>query len=89
MRKDEHALTEVMSRTITHMDANIQAYHFLCFQTQLGYRKNAPITLAEVREVIPSVINQGWVNPASRGTCDKYLTGGNMHLLTDDFKGKG
>ena len=90
MRKDENALAELISRMITHMGANIRACHFLCFQTQLGYRKNEPITLAEVKEVIPSVIDQGWVNPASRDTYEKHLASdGNMHSLADDFKGKG
>ena len=69
--------------------ANIRAYHFLCFQTQIGYRQNDPITLTEVEEVIPMVIQQGWLTPETRGTYDKYLSGGNLHLITDDFRGKG
>ena len=81
VRKDGNALAERMSRMITHMGANIRAYHFLCFQTQLGYRKNDPITLVEVQEVMPMVIKQGWLTPATRDTYDKYWSGGNLHLL--------
>ena len=47
-RKDENALARLMSRLIPHMGAHIRAYHFLCFQTQIGYRDNEPITLDEV-----------------------------------------
>ena len=88
MRRGEDALAEIMSRTVTHMGANLRAYHFLCFQTQLGYRKSEPITLNEVSEVIPSVIEQGWLDPASRGTYSKYLDG-DVHAIADDFRGKG
>ena len=55
----------------------------------MGFRKNEPITLAEVKEVIPLVIKQGWLAPASRETYNKYLSGGNTNLLIEDFKGKG
>ena len=34
------------------------------------------------------VIEQGWLKPRLRSDYDKYLTGGNFHLLTEDFKGK-
>ena len=88
-RKDEHALARIMSRLIPHMGAHIRAYHFLCFQTQIGYRDNEQITLNEVAEVIPMIIQQGWLKPRPRGDYDKYLSGGNLHLITKDFKGKG
>ena len=45
-RKDENSLAKLMSRIIPHMGAHLRAYHFLCFQTQLGYRPNEQITLA-------------------------------------------
>ena len=87
-RKNENSLAKLMSRMIPHMGAHIRAYHFLCFQTQLGYRNNDKITLDEVSEVIPMIIQQGWVKPRPREAYEKYLTGGNLHLITDAFKGK-
>ena len=78
-----------MSRVIPHMGAHLRAYHFLCFQTQIGYRDNRQITLSEVAEVMPMSIQQGWLKPRPRGDYDKYLAGGNLHLITKDFKGKG
>ena len=87
-RKDESALAKLMSRIIPHMGAHIRADHFLCFQTQIGYRSNEQITLDEVSEVIPMIIQQGWLNPRPRGDYDKYLSGGNLHLIAEDFKGK-
>ena len=88
-RRDENALAKLMSRLIPHMGAHIRAYHFLCFQTQIGYRNNEQITLDEVEAVIPMIIQQGWLKPRPRGYYDKYLSGGNLHLITNDFKGKG
>ena len=88
-RKDENALAKLMSRLIPHMGAHIRAYHFLCFQTQIGYRDNEQITLDEVEQVIPMVIQQGWLTPRPRDDYDKYLSGGNLHLITNDFQGKG
>ena len=88
-RKDENALAKLMSRIIPHMGAHLRAYHFLCFQTQIGYRNNVQITLSEVAEVIPMIIKQGWLKPRPRSDYDKYLMGGNLHLITKDFKGKG
>ena len=35
------------------------------------------------------IIQQGWLTPKARDDYDKYLSGGNLHLITDDFKGKG
>ena len=88
-RRDENALAKLMSKLIPHMGAHIRAYHFLCFQTQIGYRNNEQITLDEVEKVIPMIIKQGWLKPRPRGDYDKYLSGGNLHLITNDFKGKG
>ena len=88
-RKDEGAFAKIMSRMIPHMGAHIRAYHYLCFQAQTGYRGSEQITLDEVAEVITSVIQQGWLKPAPRSDYDKYLSGGNLHLIADDFKGKG
>ena len=34
------------------------------------------------------IIKQGWLKPRPRSEYDKYLTGGNLHLVTNDFKGK-
>ena len=62
-RKDENALAKLMSRLIPHMGAHIRAYHFLCFQAQIGYRDNVQIALDEVEEVIPMIIQQGWLKP--------------------------
>ena len=31
MRRGEDTLAELMSRTVTHVGANLRAYHFLCF----------------------------------------------------------
>ena len=59
---NENVLAPVMSRMIPHMGAHVRAYYFLCFQSQLGYRKNEPITLEEVREVIPQVIKRKWLS---------------------------
>ena len=39
--------------------------------------------------MIPIIIQQGWLKPRPRGDYDKYLSGGNLHLITNDFKGKG
>ena len=75
-RKDEGAFARIMSRMIPHMGAHIRAYHFLCFQAQLA-------------EVITMVIQQGWFKPGSRSDSDKYLSGGNLHLIAKDFKRKG
>ena len=72
---------------VAHTGANLRAYHFLCFQTQLGYRENEPITLTAVSDVIPSVIELGWVNPAPRETYSKYLDG-DMNVIADDMRGK-
>ena len=49
-RRNENSLAKLTSKIIPHMGANIRAYRFLCFQTQLGYRPNDPITLEEVSE---------------------------------------
>ena len=87
-RKNENSLAKLMSRIIPHMGAHIRAYHFLCFQTQVGYRPNEPITLEEVSEVIPMIIQQGWLKPSPRGDYEEYLSGGNLHLITKGFKGK-
>ena len=87
--KDENALAKLMSRLIPHMGANIRAYHFLFIQAQIGYRDNEQITLDEVEQVIPMVIQQGWLTPRPRDDYAKYLSGGNLHLITNDFKGKG
>ena len=87
-RKNENSLAKLMSRIIPHMGAHIRANHFLCFQTQLGYRPNEPITLEEVSEVIPMIIQQGWLKPRPRGDYEEYLSGGNLHLITKGFKGK-
>ena len=87
-RKDENSLAKLMSRIIPHMGAHIRAYHFLCFQTQIGYRDTEKITLNEVSEVIPMIIEQGWLNPRLRGDYDEYLSGGNLHLITKGFKAK-
>ena len=87
-RKDENALAKLMSRLIPHMVVHIRAYHFLCFQTQIGYRDNEQITLDEVAEVIPMIIQQGWLKPKPRGDYHKSLSGGNLHLITKDFKGR-
>ena len=62
-RKNENALAKLMSRLIPHMGAHIRAYHFLCFQTQIGYRDNEQITLDEVEQVIPMMYKQGWLKP--------------------------
>ena len=35
------------------------------------------------------IIQQGWLKPRPRGDYDKYVTRGNLHLITKDFKGKG
>ena len=88
-RCDENGLARLMSRLITHMGANIRAYHFLCFQKRLGLRENEPIALAEVKELTPMIVEQGWLKAAPRETYEKYLKGGNLHLLTEDFRGKG
>ena len=88
-RSDENVLAEPMSRMIPHMGAHIRAYHFLCFQTQLGHRSNDPITMTEIEEVIPMVIQQGWNKPEKPDDYEKYLSGGNLHLITNDFRGKG
>ena len=87
-RKNESSLAKHMSMIIPHMGANIRAYRFLCFQTQLGYRPNNPITLDEVSEVIPMVIEQGWLKPGPRSDYEQYLSGGNLHKIADGFKGK-
>ena len=87
-RKDEGAFARIMSRMIPHMGAHIRAYHFLCFQAQIGYRGSEQISLDEVAEVIDLVIQQGWFKPAPRSDYDKYLSGGNLHLITKEFKGK-
>ena len=62
-RKDESAFARIMSRMIPHMGAHIRAYHFLCFQAQIGYRGSEQISLNEVAEVITLVIQQGWFKP--------------------------
>ena len=87
-RKNENSLAKLMSRIITHMGAHIRAYRFLCFQTQLGYRQNDPITLDEVSEVIPMIIQQVWLTPRPRSDYEEYLTGGNLHKIAKGFKGK-
>ena len=87
-RNDEGAFARIMSRMIPHMGAHIRAYHFLCFQAQIGYRGSEQISLNEVAEVITLVLQQGWFKPAPRSDYDKYLSGGNLHLLANDFKGK-
>ena len=87
-RKNESSLAKHMSKLIPHMGAHIRAYRFLCFQTQLGYRPNDPITLDEVSEVIPMIIEQGWLKPRPRGDYEEYLSGGNLHKITKGFKGK-
>ena len=74
-RRNENSLAKLMSRIIPHMGAHIRAYHFLCFQTQLGYRPNEPILLEEVSEVIPMIIQQGWLKPSPRGDYDECLSG--------------
>ena len=90
MRNNESALVGVMSRMITHMGAHIRANHFLFFQSQLGYRKNEPITLEEVKGVIPQIVKRQWLNPAPRDEIyDKYMRGGNLKQPTEDFKGRG
>ena len=88
-RKDESAFARIMLRMIPHMGAHIRAYHFLCFQAQIGYRGSEQISLNEVAEVITMVIQQGWLKPGPRSDYDKYLSGGNLHLITKDFRGKG
>ena len=70
------------------MGAHIRAYRFLCFQTQLGYRPNDPITLDEVSEVIPMIIQQGWLKSRPRSDYEEYLSGGNLHKIADGFRGK-
>ena len=35
------------------------------------------------------VIQQRWLKPSPRSDYDKYLSGGNLHFITKDFKGKG
>ena len=87
-RKNEQSLARLMSRIIPHMGAHIRAYRFLCFQTQLGYRSNDPIELDEVSEVIPMIIQQGWLKPRPRSDYEEYLSGGNLHKIADHFKGK-
>ena len=87
-RRNENSLAKLMSRIIPHMGAHIRAYRFLCFQTQLGYRPNDPITLDEVSEVIPMIIQQGWLKPRPRGDYEEDLSGGNLHLIAEGFKGK-
>ena len=87
-RKDENSLAKLMSRIIPHMGAHMRAYQFLCFQTQIGHRSNEQITLDEVSEVIPVIIQQGWLNPSPRSDYHEYLSGGNLHLLEKGFKGK-
>ena len=87
-RRNENSLARLMSRLIPHMGANIRAYRFLCFQTQLGYRPNDPITLEEVSEVIPMIIQQGWLKPRPRSEYEEYLSGGNLHKIAEGFKGK-
>ena len=79
MLNNKNALTGVMSRMVTHMGANFRAYRFLCFQTELGCRKNESITLAEVKEVIP----QRWIKPAPREKHAKYLQSGNVIQFLD------
>ena len=86
-RRNENSLAKLMSKIIPHMGANIRAYRFLCFQTQLGYRPNDPITLEEVSEVIPMIIEQGWLKPRPRGDYEEYLSGGNLHKI-ESLKGK-
>ena len=87
-RRNENSLAKLMSRIIPHMGAHIRAYRFLCFQTQLGYRPNDPITLDEVSEVIPMIIQQGWLKPRPRSDYEEYLSGGNLHRIAEGFKGK-
>ena len=87
-RRNENSLARIMSRLMPHMGANIRAYRFLCFQTQLGYRPNDPITLEEVSEVIPMIIQQGWLKPRPRSEYEVYLSGGNLHKIAEGFKGK-
>ena len=77
-----------MSIIIPHMGAHIRAYHSLCVQIQIGLRSNEQITMDEVSEVIPMIIQQGWLNPRPRGDYDEYLSGGNLHLIAKGFKGK-
>ena len=62
---------------------------FLVFSDTDWLQKNDPITLTEVGEVIPMIILQGWLQPVARDKYDKYLSGGNLHLITNDFRGKG
>ena len=80
-RPDEDELAKPMSKLIPHMGAHIRAYHFLCFQTQLGYRDNVQITLDEVAKVIPMIIEQRRLKPRPRSDYDKYLTGGNLNQI--------
>ena len=87
-RRNENSLAKLMSKIIPHMGAHIRAYRFLCFQTQLGYRPNDPITLDEVSEVIPMIIEQGWLKPRPRSDYEEYLSGGNLHKIAEGFKGK-
>ena len=86
----ENSLFTHMAILNTQMGANLRAYHYLRNQELLGMKPVEKITLLQVKEVIDTVIDAKWLNPASANTYLKYLpsAGGDLRAITDEYKGK-
>ena len=57
-----------------------RAYLFMCSQTDVGFQKNEPVTMDEVAVIVQSIIEKGWLEPASEDQYNDY-SGGKRNVL--------
>ena len=90
LKASEATLFPHMAILSTQMGANLRAYRFLRNQEMLGMKQIERITLLEVKEVLGRIVVWKWVNPAPISDYLKYLPsgGGDLQLITKDFRGK-